>query len=131
MSKRKITDHAITGKQTLAIARTQDRSLDSLISPKDKRILSHINKNADALWAEVVAKRQEQRLAKQKVVEPRELTPREKQILKVIDRKEKRLLEEITLLEQQGKKRVAMNRRMHLNQTREKKKNLLKGAGHV
>jgi DNA repair exonuclease SbcCD nuclease subunit len=152
MSRQKIVDHQLSGKQKVAVTRTKDRNLDSLESPADKKIQQELHdligewakigdKNVNRLLRrhETEAQRQK-RLAKEALAkkqseqaqlisqQPKELTKKQKQILKVINQKEKRLLAEIMMLEQQGKKKVAMNRRMQLNQTKEKKKHLLKGT---
>lgn len=64
MSKRKIVDHQGSGNQKLAITRTRDRSLDSLISDKDKKIMSRIAKTAGAWWIEARERRRAERAAK-------------------------------------------------------------------
>jgi len=70
MSKGKIIDHHITGTEKLAVTRTKDRSLDSLTSAKDKRIIKEINKNADLLWQEAIAKRKADKAAKANALKP-------------------------------------------------------------
>jgi hypothetical protein len=42
VSSGRIIDHQITGKEKLAVARTKDRSLDSLTASRDKRIKSNL-----------------------------------------------------------------------------------------
>lgn len=138
MSLQKIIDHQITGHQKLALVRAKDRSLDSLTSHKDKRLLAEINKNADVLWQEAIAKRKAEKkksvaaaeaiVKKPKVKNPRQLTAREQHKLKILKRKEKRLLEEALDLESQGKKRPAVNRRYQRNKTLKDIENLIKGT---
>lgn len=129
MSSGRIIDHQITGKEKLAVARTKDRSLDSLTSPKDKRIIKEINKNADMLWQVAIAKRKaDKEAAKEIAQDPRQLTIREQHKLKILNRKEKRLLKEALELEGQGKKRLAVSRRYQRNQTLKDIENLIKGT---
>ena len=134
MSLRKVIDHSATGKQKLAVARTKDRSLDSLTSPRDKRIAAEINKNSDRLWKEAIAKRKEERAAKQGgankavVQQPKQLSKYEQNRLRILKRAEKRLLDEALKLEEQGKKKPANNRRYQRNRVLEKIKNLTKGT---
>jgi hypothetical protein len=129
VSSGRIIDHQITGKEKLAVARTKDRSLDSLTSPKDKRIIKEINKNADMLWQVAIAKRKaDKEAAKEIAQDPRQLTIREQHKLKILNRKEKRLLKEALELEGQGKKRLAVSRRYQRNQTLKDIENLIKGT---
>jgi hypothetical protein len=131
MPRSKIIDHQISGKQKLAVGRDHDRSLDSLTSPRDKRILNEINKNADCLWKEAVAKREAEKATqtpKPVVQKKRQLTDREHHKLKILKRKENRLLKEALELEAQGKKKPAMNRRYQRNQALKEINNLIKGT---
>ncbi len=129
MSRGKIVDHQITGKEKLAVIRTKDRSLDSLTSAKDKRIIKEINKNSDLLWQEAIAKR---KADKQKnlneEVKPRELSDSERNVLRNLVRKEKRLSKEILALEEQGKIKSAMNRRQQRNIALKEMKKLTEGT---
>jgi hypothetical protein len=129
VSRGKIVDHQITGKEKLAVIRTKDRSLDSLTSAKDKRIIKEINKNSDLLWQEAIAKR---KADKQKnlneEVKPRELSDSERNVLRNLVRKEKRLSKEILALEEQGKIKSAMNRRQQRNIALKEMKKLTEGT---
>ena len=129
MTRGKIVDHQITGTEKLAVTRTKDRSLDSLTSAKDKRIIKEINKNADSLWQEAIAKRKADKQKKlNEEVKPRELSDNERRVLRNLVRKEKRLSKEILALEQQGKIRTAMNRRQQRNFALKEIKKLTEGT---
>jgi len=52
VSRRKIIDHQITGKEKLAITRTKDRSLSSLDSNTDHRLRENIN-NCVGEWVSI------------------------------------------------------------------------------
>lgn len=124
MTKVKIVDHQITGNQKLAITRTKDRSLDSLVSLRDKRILAELDKQSDLLWQEAQHKRYEE-----KVNNPKELTGQELHKLKILKRKENRLNKEILMLmTREGFTKVIQNRRMKLNQTLKEIETLIKGT---
>lgn len=129
MTRGKIVDHQITGKEKLAVTMTKDRSLDSLTSAKDKRIIKEINKNADSLWKEAIAKRKADKQKKlNEDVKPRELSDNERNVLRNLVRKEKRLSKEILALEEQGKIRPAMNKRRQRNITLKEMKKLTEGT---
>jgi hypothetical protein len=129
MSMGKIIDHQITGKEKLAVTKTKDRSLDSLTSAKDKRIIKEINKNADSLWKEAIAKRKaDDQKKSNEEAKPRELSDSEQRVLRNLVRKEKRLSEEILALESQGKIKTAMNRRRQRNITLKEMKKLTEGT---
>jgi len=129
VSRGKIVDHQITGKEKLAVTRTKDRSLDSLTSSKDKRIIKEINKNADSLWEEAIAKRKADKQKKlNEEAKTRELSDSERNVLRNLVRKEKRLSKEILALEEQGKKRPAMNRQQQRNIILKEMKKLTEGT---
>jgi len=51
MTRKRIIDHQISGKEKLAITRKKDRSLDTLDSPEDRRIREYLNKAVT--WAKI------------------------------------------------------------------------------
>ena len=81
------------------------------------------------LWQVAIAKRKaDKEAAKEIAQDPRQLTIREQHKLKILNRKEKRLLKEALELEGQGKKRLAVSRRYQRNQTLKDIENLIKGT---
>jgi len=136
MTRQRIIDHSVTGKELFAITRIKDRSLDSLDSIADKKSRDEAKRKwaADPILIArkaAKAKKAEEEIAKEKAAEekrnakekaaevttrqPRTLTKQEGHILKAKKRKLDRLSIEALAASMQGKHKVAANRRQQLN----------------
>lgn len=126
MTRQRIIDHSVTGKELFAITRIKDRSLDSLDSIADKKSRDEARREWAADLILVARKAAEEKADEEKTNatakktevttrQPRTLTKQEEHLLKAKKRKLGRLFKEASAASMQGKLKVAANRRQQLN----------------
>lgn len=149
MTRQRFIDHQRSGKERLAVARTKDRTLDSLDSPSDKRIRKYLDEHVGE-WASIgdqsvpillqrsesprEARQKKRRLAEEKMLAEQNenkstqpLNYDERFILRKLEQRYDELTQQLDYVTAKKRKRAAENLRMKRDIVRNNIENLLKG----